>query len=70
MRQTQLRNILNHTVDEINDNLQRANRKFWEAHNNAIELNKVHILSLDQAHTRGKGATENMETTLRLRIER
>ena len=52
MRQTKLRDILNHTADEINANLQQVNRKFREAYKNAIDLNKTHILSLDQTHTR------------------
>ena len=66
MKQTKFRDTLNHAADEINDNLQQANNKFREARENAIDLNKTHILSLEHAHAREKETTETIERTLRL----
>ena len=44
--------------------------KFREAHKNAIEFNKTHTISLDQAYSRQKGTTEKMERRIKLRIKR
>ena len=68
--QTKLGDTLNHAADELDDNLQKTNKKFREVHKHATELNQTHILFLDQAHSKDKGTTEKIERTLRLRIER
>ena len=68
MRQTKLHKALENTVGEIEVKLREAKQDFRDIKKKATELHITHMISLDKAHAREKGTTEEIKKKLRNRI--